>query len=167
MQDTNMKQKNLEHFLELSILLTGFSRIELLGTGMLIDYYHQLINILGKNFHREFFERIEQVLKNVNNHPEDADLIMREELLSDPKHGPITRNIIKLWYLGQWEPLPKDWKNHYGGTVKSFEGTHIISSEAYIEGIVWSAIGAHPMGAKQPGFGTWSSPPKPFDENEE
>lgn len=161
-----MKQQHLEQFLELSILLTGFSRTELLGTGMLIDYCHWLDNILGKKINQEFFERIEQVLKKVNNHPKDAKPILREELLSDPKDGPIVRNIIKLWYLGQWEPLSKDWMNQYGGTVKSFDGNHIISSEAYIEGLVWIAIGAHPMGAKQPGFGTWSSPPQPFEENE-
>ncbi|NNH33825.1 hypothetical protein C9413_32005, partial [Rhizobium sp. SEMIA 4085] len=36
----------------------------------------------------------------------------------------------------------------------------VVSPDAYIEGLLWKAIGAHPAGAKGPGFGSWAFPPK-------
>ena len=29
----------------------------------------------------------------------------------------------------------------------------------YAQGLVWNAIGAHPQGAKMPGYGSWALPP--------
>ena len=71
----------------------------------------------------------------------------------------MTRALIQLWYLGQWVPLPEDWRNRFGAS--RFDVAKIISTRAYKEGLVWDAIGAHPMGAKQQGFGAWAQePPK-------
>ncbi|MEU7525120.1 hypothetical protein AB0A74_05255 [Saccharothrix sp. NPDC042600] len=35
----------------------------------------------------------------------------------------------------------------------------VVSPAAYTEGLLWRAIGAHPSGAKAPGYGSWVNPP--------
>jgi len=35
----------------------------------------------------------------------------------------------------------------------------VVSPAAYTEGLLWRAIGAHPAGAKAPGYGSWAQPP--------
>lgn len=35
----------------------------------------------------------------------------------------------------------------------------VVSPAAYTEGLVWRAIGAHPAGAKAPGYASWAQPP--------
>ena len=37
--------------------------------------------------------------------------------------------------------------------------THVVGSQAYVEGLVWRDIGSHPQAAKQPGWGTWAWAP--------
>jgi hypothetical protein len=70
----------------------------------------------------------------------------------------MARNIIKMWYTGNWAQLPQAWRNQHGAGARDVD--HVISSQAYQEGLVWRAIGTHPQGAKQPGFGTWALPPR-------
>ena len=83
-----------------------------------------------------------------------------QALLDDPKIGPVIKNIITLWYLGQWNQMPAQWRNDYGASA--LDRDHIISAQSYRQGLVWTAMGAHPMGTKQQGFGAWSlAPPEP------
>jgi hypothetical protein len=37
--------------------------------------------------------------------------------------------------------------------------SYVVSAAAYTEGLLWRAIGAHPSGAKAPGYGSWAVPP--------
>ena len=37
--------------------------------------------------------------------------------------------------------------------------SYVVSPAAYTEGLLWRAIGAHPSGAKAPGYGSWAVPP--------
>ena len=37
--------------------------------------------------------------------------------------------------------------------------SYVVSPAAYTEGLLWRAIGAHPSGAKAPGYGSWAIPP--------
>lgn len=59
--------------------------------------------------------------------------------------GPLAKALIRLWYLGLWT----------GADGRE----RVASPRAYREALVWDAIGAHPMGAKQQGFGAWAMPP--------
>ena len=68
-------------------------------------------------------------------------------LMDDVKLGPLSRNIIKLWYRGDWPD----------GAARF--GTAFTSAQAYREGLLWKAMRTHPSGAKQSGFGSWSRPP--------
>jgi hypothetical protein len=134
-------------FLRLSVILTGFEEYELLGTGMLVAYYDELLRIIGAREAGALFGAVSQV----------DDDGFRERILDDPRFGPVARNVLMMWYLGTWTQLPRQWRNAYGAT--SYDTDHVVSAAAYREGLVWPAAGTHPMSAKQPGFGSWARPP--------
>ena len=56
----------------------------------------------------------------------------------------LAKKIILLWYEGMWVEAGK---------------SEVISSQSFIEGLMWPAAKTHASGAKQPGFGSWSHPP--------
>lgn len=141
-------------FLTVSAALTGYNSAELQATGCAQEYWHQLRQVLPGDILARFLSHADALGQGGD------DEIIRTQYLSDRRLGPVARSLIQLWYLGQWVPLPQDWRERYGAS--RFDVTRIISARAYKEGLVWDAIGAHPMGAKQQGFGAWSlEPPKP------
>ena len=79
------------------------------------------------------------------------------ELLDDAKLGPVARNLILLWYCGTWTALPDEWRAAYG--TSPLDTTRVESAEAYLAGLQWVVAGAHPAGARQQGFGAWSTEP--------
>lgn len=83
---------------------------------------------------------------------------MRRSRSSRSALGPVARNVILLWYTGNWNELPQGWRDAYGVSVADVSA--VVSAEAYQEGLMWVAGGTHPQGAKEPGFGTWAEPPK-------
>ncbi|CAM4203455.1 sorbitol dehydrogenase family protein [Serratia silvae] len=132
----------LQQFIDLSRLLTGFDRFELLGTGQAAFYYDWVQTHAA--------ERFATLLATYGELPADAaqhSSFVKTHLLGSEKLSTLVRSIIKLWYLGQWysPDNPKD--------------TQIPSANSYQQGLVWNAIHAHPQGAKQQGFGAWSEPP--------
>ena len=142
----------LAPFLALSVELTGFTRSQLEGTGMARRYLEALTGVVAPPV---CFELVAS-----NN---SAKSVMASRFLA-----PLARNVIRMWYLGQWKALPPEWPETLPTALKQkqekFKRTandtdHVISAEAYREGLVWRTLGAHPMGAKQPGFGTWQWPP--------
>jgi hypothetical protein len=88
---------------------------------------------------------------------QELNRAFRAKILGDEKLGPIARNVIKLWFVGTWYQLPYNWTQKFG--INENDKTFVVSPNAYIEGLLWPTIGAHPMGAKAPGYGTWSAPP--------
>ncbi|MBO9401023.1 hypothetical protein [Shimia sp. R9_3] len=138
-------------FLTISAVLTGYSPAELQGTGCAPEYWHQFQQVLSEEVRESFLAGAAKLGCN------DPDAVVRDHFLSDKCHGPVARALIQLWYLGEWSPLPQDWTDAYGAS--RFDTARILSSRAYKEGLVWDAIGAHPMGAKQQGFGAWAMKP--------
>lgn len=130
-------------FSELSARLTGFSPAELAGTGMVGAHFDTLLEIVGE-------AHVTALLA-------DAPELSVEDLLDDPRFGPLCRNVIVMWYLGQWDQLPADWRRAHGASAGDVN--NVVSAEAYTEGLVWPTIGSHPQAAKQPGFGSWALPP--------
>jgi len=147
-----MKNK-FDLFLSLSTELTGFELIRLLGTGMQLTYFDIVCDRTGK----DNSDLLWKEWKMVQSKADDIEEAIRVRILSHPQLGPMARNIITLWYLGQWNQMPATWRSNYGSQPSDV--TQIISGESYKEGLVWMAIDAHPMGAKQPGFDSWSAPP--------
>ena len=149
-----------EAFVAISAVLTGYGRAELYGTGCVREYLHHFRQVLPEKILRAFLEPGPTLYAELDTARDDVEREVRSYYLSSGMLGPPARALIQLWYLGQWTPLPAKWRNLYGAS--RFDVTRIISTRAYKEGLVWDAIGAHPMGAKQQGFGAWAiEPPKP------
>jgi len=149
-------------FLKLSAEMTGYSETDLLGTGLADSYYETFTEIVDESICLDLWRTSNKIWKK-NTSEEEKEAAIRRDLLSDPKFGPIVRSLIKLWYLGQWNELPGDWRENYGNSPNDVN--FIVSPDSYKQGLVWDAIKAHPMGAKQPGFATWSGPPDPPDDD--
>lgn len=146
-----------QRFLELSVALTGYDAAELEGTGMVSPYLAVLNGIVGNPMTGRLLGRWAEVFDESHDDPAKRERLVQHEILADPTLGPLARNLTILWYIGQWNQLPPDWRNANGAGAT--DTTHIVSPEAYVQGLVWPTIGTHPMGAKMPGYGSWALPP--------
>ena len=63
-----------------------------------------------------------------------------------------------MWYVSIWFQLPAAWHESFGPAVN--DGTFVVSTYAYTEGLLGPAVGAHVQGAKAPGYGTWANKPE-------
>lgn len=144
----------LDDFVALSAALTGYTSAELHATGMAGTYLAHVTAIVGEAFAARLWEVGHDVVHRAG-HEVDTEIGLR--LLDDPDFGPVARNLIMLWYTGQWVQLPRDWRQRHGANPNDVDA--ILSSDSYTEGLVWNAIDAHPQGAKAPGFATWVSAP--------
>jgi hypothetical protein len=147
----------LDRFLNFSSDVTAFRTLELSGTGQVGPYLEAIDAIVGAAVMDELLAAYEDLrrLDDVG-HPRTAAL--RKTIFGNQKFGPIARGIVKLWYVGTWYALPAEWHAEYG--PKPDDRTFVVSTSAYKEGLLWPAIGAHPPGAKAPGFGSWKNPPR-------
>ncbi len=152
----NINSPEFEYFLNFSVVLTGFSRFHLEGTGVANLYFETVRDIIGEELFGELLNIFHRLELEKNEESIFADKL-RSEILASEKFGPLARNIIKVWYMATWYALPQSWRDVFG--TKEKDGTFIISPQAYPEGLLWTAIGVNPPGAKGPGYGTWSEPP--------
>lgn len=142
-----------DKFLAFSAEITAFTTFELLGTGMADDYLAAVIDVVGEATVEELLRAWDRVRESGAVTEEN----LRREIFGDEKLGPIARNIIKLWYIGTWYQLPYAWTQSFGAREKDV--TFVVSPAAYVEGLLWPAIGSHPPGAKAPGYGSWANAP--------
>ena len=147
-------------FLELSSLLTGFDEASLWGTGCVDEYATQFHQVATEDMAKQLAQATRKAMKAEGAARKE---IVRDLILADPDLGPLARSLITLWYLGNWQPMPQQWVNRNGGKLK--DTARILSKRSYREGLAWVAMGAHPQGAKQQGFGAWAlEPPAPEGE---
>jgi hypothetical protein len=142
----------IERFLHFSAELTAFSEFQLRGTAEAETYLKAVGEVVGPQSVQELLDAYEEIGVT------EREAELRRKIFGNPKLGPIARNIIKLWYVGIWYQLPRDWAQAYGAREK--DRTFMVSASAYSEGLLWSAIGAHPPGAKAPGYGSWAEAPR-------
>ena len=137
-------------FLDLSVVLTGFSPVRLRGTGMADRYLEEIDSMVPAGL-------LDRILSQ--NASADSPLIGDHiaAVLDDPDLGPVARNIMIMWYCGVWTALPDAWRERNGAAA--LDATHVVSSAAYQSGLQWAVVGAHPAGARQQGFGAWSTEP--------
>jgi hypothetical protein len=159
MSESMPKQNDaMDHFLELSALLTGFGRLDLVGTGMADLYFETLNGTIAEAICSELWAKSAELQRQYANDPDRLEeAVAKEIVVADPKLGPVATAIVQMWYLGEWPQMPAQWREQYGTNPNDFQ--RILSAAAYVEGLVWRVAGTHPQGAKQPGFGTWSAPP--------
>ncbi len=149
----------LEDFVGLSAVLTGFETAELHGTGLVESHYKTILDILGERIFGRLLLTWRQIRESEAN---DVDFDVRKKILENSLLGPVARNILVLWYTGNWNQMPGEWRDQYGAAAG--DRTRVVSAAAYRQGLVWRAVLAHPPAAKQPGFGSWTPPPEGADE---
>jgi hypothetical protein len=153
-----MNDGQLQRFLAFSAEVTGFTRFDLVGTGQAQSYLSTVNRVVGEKFLDDLLDAYDEVCEQVQDDPARMDSLLRREIFSDEKLGPIARNVIKLWYVGIWYQVPRDWMEEFGEWDANDMFT--VSAAAYTEGLLWPAIGANPPGAKGPGYGSWGAPPR-------
>ncbi|MEU5254210.1 hypothetical protein [Streptomyces longwoodensis] len=154
----------LRDFVRFSAAVTGFSEFDLWGTGQAEAYHRTAVEQVG---------------------PEAVRAAMAADPSAVPA-DPVVKSIIKLWYVGVWyrpeqagrldvaawtapgrsgakPAVPQGDRDGEDGSSPPF----VVSPDAYTEGLLWRAIGAHPSGAKAPGYGSWATPPAFEDHHEE
>ena len=152
-----MTQDARKTFLAVSSVATGFSEAELQATGLVDCYFDSITSLLGTRLLGVFFTAFNNIKDQANQDDNQLELLFGEKIMTDEQLGPVANNLIQLWYLGQWNQMPAGWRNRYGASANDV--THVVTPAAYREGLVWQAIGSHPMGAKQPGFASWALAP--------
>jgi hypothetical protein len=126
-------------FLRLSVALTGFDEADLRGTGQAEAYYRWVEEHVSPPTLAALWERARA--------PLDAAAV--DALLASPPLGLVCRQINYLWYTAQWQEIVNG----------ALAPTVIVSPGAYQEALVWPAMLAHPPGAKQTGFASWTTLP--------
>lgn len=176
MQGTNADEK-LREFVKFSAAVTGFSEFDLWGTGQAEAYYETAVNQEGQ-------EAIDNAISFdacvVPANPVVQSIIKLWYV--GVWYGPelAGRVDVAAWTApgrsGAKPAAPDDSRpeesrpsqamtgqRQDGETRAQAEGERkplfVVSSEAYTEGLLWRAIGAHPSGAKAPGYGSWVNPP--------
>jgi hypothetical protein len=153
-----MSDDRLQRFLAFSAEVTGFTNFDLVGTGQAEPYLSTVIEVVGEAFVDDLLDAYDEVSEQAKDDPALIDNLLRKEIFSDEKLGPVARNVIKLWYVGIWYQVPRDWMEEFGAWEAN--DMFMVSASAYTEGLLWPAIGANPPGAKGPGYGSWAAPPR-------
>lgn len=153
--------QQIDVFYDFSVFLTGYGLVSLYGTGQGELYFESLKEILGDDFVTDLLTLYQQqVIDSQPGGIGDLNNLVQMNMLNTDQWGPVCRNIIKMWYMGNWYQLPTVWRQTYVNSDS--DTTRVLSKNAYIEGLVWKAMGRHPKSAKQPGYGTWSFAPELF-----
>jgi hypothetical protein len=151
----------LERFTAFSAAVTGFTAFDVRGTGLTESFLSTITEILGDELVDELLGAWGRAEAAAQSDAAKLENVLRREMFSDEKLGPIARNVVKLWYVGIWYELPREWMDSFGMLERN--DTFIVSAVAYTESLVWPAIGANPPGAKGPGYGSWAGPPQIAD----
>jgi hypothetical protein len=146
----------LEQFLAFSADVTAFSVFQLRGTGQAEAYLAAVVGVVGEELVDDLLERHGRLLNRAE--PGQLADLLRREIFSDERLGPVARNVVKLWFVGTWYELPAAWRETFGALESDV--TFMVSAMAYTEGLLWPTIGANPPGAKGPGYGSWAAPPR-------
>ena len=158
-----MTAPSFEDFLNLSVDLTAFEQVDLLGTGLARQYLAKVRAACGDEVVTALLDAYREARADAagtagSPDPSLLDRALRHRIFSDDLLGPVARNVIKLWYAGMWYGLPPEWTDANGAQTAAETST--VGTGSYQEGLLWPAIGANPPGAKAPGYGSWALPPR-------
>jgi hypothetical protein len=148
----------LQAFVAFSAVVAGFTEVELHGTGQPEPYLSAVAGVVGNQILDELLDAWGRVRDEAQGDASATQDLLRREIFSDPKLGPVGRNVVKLWYVGIWYELPPDWIDAFGALERNT--TFTVSPSAYTNGMLWPAIGANPPGARGPGYASWAGPPR-------
>ena len=141
-------------FLEVSECLSGFTRVELLATGMASAYESELRKTYGEDVVSQLLREVRAVIKEAGGDEAKLEELMLARVFND---GTVlcapAKNLSQMWYLGTWIDYTDQTP------IVIFKRTSGVSAEAYQQSLVLTDNGAHPAGAKHPGFGSWALGP--------
>ena len=95
-----------QRFLELSVAITGYDDAVLWGTGMVDTYLTFVLDAVGDQVTGRLLSVWHQVADAAQGDPSALDQMLRDEVFADPTLGPVARNLIVLWYLGDGSSCP-------------------------------------------------------------
>jgi len=153
--------KEHSDFLKLSSELTGYSTVDLEGTG-LVKLFADLVE---NEIRPKVTEFLYDSARYVFNHKteEERELAMQIYIIASPTLWPVCKAIITLWYRGQWTSMPPVWFKYYAGVEPGANiepgKTYVPSAAAYTQQLGYRAAGAHPPGAHPTGFASWGIDP--------
>jgi Membrane bound FAD containing D-sorbitol dehydrogenase len=78
-----------------------------------------------------------------------ANTLLATASTNPPRTALLARSVVKMWYLGSW----------YSPSSASSFADHVVSPDAYTNGLAWRAAQAHAMGYSELSFGYWSTAP--------
>jgi hypothetical protein len=151
-------QDQLQEFVAFSAAVTGFTEFDMHGTGQAEEYRRTVAEVVGDDVLSELLDTWARVRDEAQRGGSPTENRLRHDIFSDPKLGPVARNIIKLWYVGIWYELSPEWIDAFGALEKNY--TFTVSGSAYTSGMLWPAIGGNPPGARGPGYASWTGPPR-------
>lgn len=137
---------DVQKFIEQCVVLTGFCEFDLHATGMGQTYLEIARDQVGSARFEEFLKTLAQ-REGTLVKPKDLDSTDRE----------IARAVVYLWYTGAWPRLAETAHTELRPNETNTE--FVVSAGSYVEGLVWHTFNGHPVGARPPGFGTWSVRP--------
>ncbi|ONI92720.1 hypothetical protein ALI22I_02185 [Saccharothrix sp. ALI-22-I] len=169
--------EKLREFVKFSAAVTGFSEFDLWGTGQAEAYYETVVNQVGPDAIQNAISSDPSVVP--------ADPVVQSIIklwYVGVWYGPelAGRVDVAAWTApgrsGAKPAVSDDSQPEESWNRQAVPGQHqagesgayaedgrkalfVVSSEAYTEGLLWRAIGAHPSGAKAPGYGSWVNPP--------
>jgi hypothetical protein len=147
-------------FLSLSSELTGYSTLELEGTGLADQYFSIVCKDIGGDVPKTLFSTATEVLELDGYARAKA---MHDKIISSDLLWPICQSIVFLWYQGVWNRMTPAWYQAIeldappSSPIKKVApgGSFVPSAAAYTEQLSYKAAGAHPPGAHPTGFGSW------------
>jgi hypothetical protein len=160
--DQSVTGERAERFLAMSVILTGYGRLQLSGTGLTTAYLRVIDSALPGGVLDDLLGMFGRVLAGSRSSDADLAANVASVILDDLRLGPVARNVILLWYCGTWHALSDAWHGAYGAPRRDTAG--VVPAQAYKGGLQWAVAGAHPAGARQQGFGAWSAPPETVPE---
>lgn len=151
--------KDKRTFLDLSAELTGYSALDLQGTGLLDTYWKLVEKQIGATVMDQLYTVARKVLSN--NDVVERSRVMQIDIVTSPILWPLCRSIVVLWYRGQYNSMSMLWYKYYAKIEPPPNLTHSIipSAQAYTEQLAYRGAGAHPPGAHPTGYGSWALDP--------
>ncbi|WP_447002255.1 hypothetical protein ACRAKI_21230 [Saccharothrix isguenensis] len=175
-QGTTAEEK-LREFVKFSATVTGFSEFDLWGTGQAEAYYETVVDQEGPDaIQNAIFSDpcavpadpvVQSIIKlwyvGVWYGPDLAGRVDVAAWTAPGRSGakPAAPDDSQPeenqpWHAVSGQGQPGEDRAHATDGRKAL---FVVSPEAYTEGLLWRAIGAHPSGAKAPGYGSWANPP--------
>ena len=93
--------------LRISTSLTGFSEVDLQGTGMVDTYHAVIVRESSPADRAAFFREVASILEQSGGSAETLNALIAQQMMPAANYEGLAQNIIFMWYTGQWQPTPR------------------------------------------------------------